>query len=688
MRSLFPLVLTLAVALGGCSRESVESQQEPAPPPIEQFGDLSLLQARGSLRVLVAGPERSGPPTARELSHEEADLLVRFAVRTGLALEWVFVPGPPGLVSALLEGRGDLLTSGAHLNQADWARVSRSVPVETLTERLAMRATEADITRETWGDRVIAVRTGSAAHQELVELQADHPGLGLTMLPDSLSDARAIDALAIGGLDLAVVSNRAIKAAVAAGVPVRAAESFGGDHLVAWALRPNSPQLEAAVNLFLNESRVLSAPRSRHKDDLAGIRARGVLRVLTRASSASYFVWRGQLLGFEYELVRELAQRERLHLEMVIPPPEADLIDWLLEGRGDMIAASLAVSDERRARGIEFTRRYHQAVETLVTRHDDEVPTLEALAGRTVVVNAGSSYWSTVQSLQARGVDVALEPPPEPLGTDEIISRVADGEFDLTVADSHIIAMEQAWRDDILAGLPLGEPVDHGWAVRSDNPELLATLDRFVRAEYRGLYYNIVYDRYFACDAGDPSPPADARFSEALSPWDDLVRAYAANYGFDWRLVLAQMYQESRFDPDARSAKGAVGLMQMLPSTAGELGFEAVDDPEAGIHAGVKYLAWLRDRFEPGLTVHDRTWFTLAAYNAGYGHVQDARRLAAQLGLDPDRWFDNVEEAMLLLSRPSHAQSALHGYCRGREPVSYVRRIRTLFAAYSQTVES
>ena len=208
-------------------------------------------------------------------------------------------------------------------------------------------------------------------------------------------------------------------------------------------------------------------------------------------------------------------------------------------------------------------------------------------------------------------------------------------------------------------------------------------LNEFLDREYRGLLYNIIYAKYFK----DPRRIARHRSERAkelraLSPYDDTVKQYAARYDFDWRLILAMMYQESRFNPGASSFAGARGLMQVLPGTAGEMGFDNLYDPEESIHAGVKYLAWVRERFEPELSVRDRMWFTLAAYNAGSGHVRDARRLARQQGWNPNVWFGNVERAMLLLSRPQYAQAARHGYCRCGEPVRYVRDVRSRYNAY------
>ena len=157
---------------------------------------------------------------------------------------------------------------------------------------------------------------------------------------------------------------------------------------------------------------------------------------------------------------------------------------------------------------------------------------------------------------------------------------------------------------------------------------------------------------------------------------------FAKQYGFDWRLIVSQMYQESRFNPQARSWAGAVGLMQVLPRTARSIGFHDVKPPELGIHAGVKYLDWVRERFDSELPVEIRTWFALAAYNAGHGHVRDARRLARKQGLNPDRWFGHVEQAIQLLAKRKYARQARHGYCRGSEPVQYVREIKRRYEAY------
>jgi membrane-bound lytic murein transglycosylase F len=172
-----------------------------------------------------------------------------------------------------------------------------------------------------------------------------------------------------------------------------------------------------------------------------------------------------------------------------------------------------------------------------------------------------------------------------------------------------------------------------------------------------------------------------------ISEWDAMAKKYARQFEFDWRLVLAQMYQESRFDPKAKSWVGAQGLMQVMPATAKELNVGDVTEPEVGVHAGVKLMSKYAKLFDrPQIKEKDRLRFALAAYNCGPGHIYDAQRLAVDLKLDPNKWFKNVEQAMLLLSKPAYASKARYGYCRCTEPVNYVSEIQTRYDSYSDLV--
>ena len=174
-----------------------------------------------------------------------------------------------------------------------------------------------------------------------------------------------------------------------------------------------------------------------------------------------------------------------------------------------------------------------------------------------------------------------------------------------------------------------------------------------------------------------------------VSPFDELFRQYASEFGFDWRLLAAQSYEESRFDPEARSRVGAMGLMQIMPQTARGFGFDNPDDPDQAVHLGALYLRHQADQFGPEVeNEEDLIWFALASYNAGFGHVGDARRMAAAHGRDPDRWFGEVEEVMPLLARSEYHSQTRYGYCRCTEPVNYVSRIREKLSAYRQLLPS
>ncbi len=177
-----------------------------------------------------------------------------------------------------------------------------------------------------------------------------------------------------------------------------------------------------------------------------------------------------------------------------------------------------------------------------------------------------------------------------------------------------------------------------------------------------------------------PAVPSPS-YAVTLSPYDATVRKYARQYDLDWRLLTAQMSAESGFEPHAQSPAGAVGLMQLMPPTAADMGFASFHRPEENIHAGVKYVRWLHARFAT-VPEAERINFVIAAYNAGPGHVRDAQRLAAWLGWDPNHWSGSVEKAILLLERPENYAYARYGYCRGSETVTYVKRVRATYAAY------
>lgn len=679
MRLLLGGALLAVVTAVGCAPEP-----RTTATPDAHHGDLDEIRARGTLRVLlpkrvVAEQLPRGGPT---LDHER-QLIEQFARDEGLEPVWIRVASREQLLSGLLAGHGDIAAANLTASAERRERVRFTVPVSVVREQLVGRGDDPEPVRsvDDLAGRRIHIRRSSSFWSTVDELRIRQPTLIVEVVPEDVETEEILHRVARGEYDLTVADSNLVDACLSYNLNIAVRMDLTGDRAIGFAVRPDSRLLLDRIDRFLSSIQLATRAGERHTDDLDGLLERRVLRVLTRNTATTYFLWRGQLKGFEYELAGEFARQQGLRLEMIVPREGESLFDLLREGRGDLIAAGLVPPPERRLDGVTFRRPYDRVSHVVVARSDDQEPPsrFADLRGRTFHVRRGGSFWRTLAPLAADW-GFRLEAVPESLGIPEIISRVATGEYDLTVADNRTLAIERSWRRDVRAALTLRGAIPLSWAVRESNPQLAAAVDAFVKRSHRGLFYNVVHDRYF----GERSLRAAgrARLAHGLSPYDEIVKKFADDYGFDWRLVVAQMYQESRFRQDAESFAGARGLMQIMPATAVELGIEDFDDPEAAIHAGIRYLDWVRDRFEPQLPVRDRMWFTLAAYNAGPGHVLDARRLARELGLNPNRWFENVERAMLLLSNVEYSANARHGYCRCGEPVAYVREIRERYNAY------
>jgi membrane-bound lytic murein transglycosylase F len=701
-----PWVLSLLVLLfGGCSPgedEAAPSQAKAPPPELKapknyvETGDLEALKDRGKLRILAQRFESEDESLPRQVSplHAEQTIAQGFAEAQGLKPVMVYVDGVGELIPALVEGRGDVIATNLTITESRKEQVGYSVPVHFVREQLVGSEGQARVENlKALAGKTVGAQPSTSFWETLQGIKEKVSGMKLEALPEDLTTDEILDMVSAGAIDYTVEDSNVITATLAYRDDIAVLRDLTGERPVAWAVRPDSPDLLAALNRYLNAHHLTNLDQPVMLGDLDAIKKRGVLRMLTRNSGATYFLWRGQLLGFEYEMAKRFAERQGVRLEVVVPPSHEELIPWLIEGRGDFIAAFLRPTQDRIAQGVSFSRHYHYTREMLVARNDDRIDSPDDLAGREIVVRRTSSYWDSIRRLQEQGLEVELREAPEDMETPEIIDLVGQGDFDLTVADSHILDLELTARDDVKGAFPVTDPVAAGWVVRGGDTQLLGAIEGYFRKEYRGTVYNLTFQKYFENKRKIlelREERVDLNPNGSLSPYDDIVRKYTEQYGFDWRMVIAQMYQESRFDPKAKSWAGAKGLMQVLPSTAAEFGFKKGElaDPDTGIHAGVKYLDWIRDRFDAELPVTDRMWFTLASYNAGYGHVRDARRLAGQKGWDRNRWFDNVERAMLLLSNPKYYRKAAHGFVRGTEPVAYVQQIAERYRAYVRIMEA
>lgn len=685
----FLMVLLLLVVTPGCG------EQAPEPPivgPVET-GDLDAMLERGNLRVIVPGTALGEPSLPRQGSPvaQQRELAESFARSLGVQMDLVPVFRLGEMLPLLEEARTDLVAANLTVTPAREERVDFSLPVDHVHELVLVRAGNEEIgSLDDLRGRTVMVDRASSFWDTLNALREEYPDIQLLPAPDHFDDESMIDMLATGQIDATVRDSNIAAMYLSYRDDIQVAFSVEERQSIAWAVRPDTPDLLAALDRFLTIEKLTRPREARYVGDLPELQERRRLRILLPNTAASYYLWRGELVGFEYEFARRFAEEHGLRLEVVVPTERDVPLDRLEQGRVDVAGRFLELTEpDADDAPTRFTNPWHHAQPYLVSPADaTEIADWDGVAGSTVAALENGILWAELETYaDEHGFDLL---PLPGLGGDieDLVTRLVAGEFDHAVVEGHLLSMEMARRDDLQRQFEAGSPVPHGWAVRSADTELLEALNEFFRKEHRSAFYNILYRRYFE-DERRIRRQLDERIHGAgqLSPWDDLVRRYAERHGFDWRLIVAQMYQESRFDPAARSPMGAAGLMQLMPRTAQQVGVQNLDDPAESVRGGVLYLDWVRRQLPEDLPVADRIWFTLAAYNAGLGHLLDARRLAEQKGWDPDRWFDNVENAMLLLSQRPYYSQARHGYVRGSEPVAYLESISSRFKAYVQLTE-
>ncbi|WP_089682867.1 transporter substrate-binding domain-containing protein [Catalinimonas alkaloidigena] len=438
--------------------------------------------------------------------------------------------------------------------------------------------------------------------------------------------------------------------------------------------------------------------------DLPEIRKRGKLVAITSYSPTSYFLYRGEPMGYEYELLERLADYLDLDLEIRIAYNLDNFIEMLNTGEGDLVAHSLSITKPRK-KHVDFTDHYSVTRQVLVQRkpegwrqmkrHEIEKVLIRDpldLIGKEVHVRKNSAYYRRLYNLsQEMGGDVLIEPIEGNLETNEIIRKVAEGEIDYTVADESLAKINATYYQDLDVGTAVSFPQRQAWMVRKTSPQLRKAVNAWLAEEKKGVDFYAIYNKYYKNRKRFRRRVNSEYFSLTggkISAYDDLIQRGAGQLGWDWKLLASQIYQESHFDPSSTSWAGATGLMQLMPSTAQELGDYDLTHPGESIEAGVTYLKKLAKLYEDVPDSLERIKFVLATYNAGPGHVSDARRLAEKLGKDPNVWTGNVADCILLKAQKKHYSDPVvkHGYCRGEEPHNYVEDIFKRYQIYDDLI--
>lgn len=436
--------------------------------------------------------------------------------------------------------------------------------------------------------------------------------------------------------------------------------------------------------------------------DLSEIRENGKLVVLTDFNSTNYFIYRGQPMGYQYELLQELADHLRIKLDVIVSNDLQESFNYLSEGRCNLLAINLTITKERR-RYFDFTEPHTQTRQVLVQRKPDNWKKLSKselekqlirnqldLAGKTIYVERNSSYAERLKNLSDEiGDSIIIEEVQE--NSEQLISFVAEGDIDFTVCDENVALVNQTYYPNIDVYTAISFPQNLAWAVQKGATSLKHEIDIWLKEFKKTTKYAVIYNKYFRNQRTSQMVASDyfSLTSGRISAYDEAIKKHSNQIGWDWRLLASVIYQESRFDPNAESWAGAFGLMQLMPNTARRFGVNKSSSPEQHIRAGVEFIQWLDNRFKEKIPdPQERIKFILASYNIGYGHIEDAMNLAEKYGKDPAIWDDGVNEFLLMKSKPEYYLDPVvkYGYCRGVETYNFVSEVLERYNDYRNII--
>ena len=678
------------------SEASTPKKSVPDRPQYKSQADWDAMQSKGVLRIIVPHHFQYNEFLPRKTIsfNQEVNLIIRFAEAHNLTPLIITEKKFSKMLPLLLQGSGDIVAANLTITQSRKEQVNFTYPILHSIEQLVVAKTFTEkLSIEKLSGIKIGVRPNTSFWDTITEIKESslkdrQEDIQLIALDDTITTDEKFNEIISGKIDAAIIDSNRLIQVLEYRNDIKAALDLGKERPIAWAVRKSNPELLKQLNRFIKKEKLLEHLPDTRLGDLDSIKKHRQLRLITRNNASTYFLWKSQLMGFEYDLIKKFAEQQKVNLVVMVANNFEQMIEWLVAGNGDIISSGLIKTPQRSQLPIEYTEPYLFVQEVIVQRKDEKaIASTKELHERTFYVRKSSSYWSTLYKLQNRlsseGIHFSIETVPETMETEAIIKQVLDGKFDLTLADSHIIAIEKSWHSNIQASLPLTGEHGHRWLLRKNDKKLLSELNKFIKKEYKQLFYNISFNKYFKNSRKLFDINSREFNDNKVSDYDHLIKSFAREYDFDWRLIAAQINKESQFNPKAKSWAGAKGLMQVMPKTARSVGISNLEKPENGIRAGLKYMAWINDQLSDELPADVQVWFTLAAYNAGLGHLKDARILAANQGLNPDRWFGNVEQAFLLLSKPEYSKKARYGYVRGIEPVTYVKRIQALYKLYS-----
>lgn len=398
------------------------------------------------------------------------------------------------------------------------------------------------------------------------------------------------------------------------------------------------------------------------KFDLDTIERKGKITVLIDNSALSYFEWRGKNMGFEYEILDSFAKSLGLKLEVKVMQNQKDFLTSINNGEGDVIACNQAVTLSAK-KNMDFSIPFYSTHQVLIQRKNSDSMLIKEpsnLVNKQVYVVKGTAYELKLQQLSdelGEKIDCRfLETAPN---TEDLIEMVAAGKINYTIANENLGRISQELHENLNTQMIISATQNIAFGLRKNNPKLKQRLDRFLSVYCKSMQFSELKLRYFdymkVSSVIEPIPLKKGN----ISPFDNFFIAAAKKYGWDWKILAAISCKESNFNPNARGLGGAFGLMQFMPRTGASYGVNPSSTPEEQINAAMTminkvYLSWASIP-----DTEQRLKFMLASYNAGKGHIDDAKRLAIKYGLNPQIWDGNVQVMVKNLADPTYYRDPL-----------------------------
>lgn len=424
--------------------------------------------------------------------------------------------------------------------------------------------------------------------------------------------------------------------------------------------------------------------------DIDSICGRGTLRVVTDYNSVNYFVCKDVAVGYQYDMVSEYAKHLGVKLEIFVSNDNEHNIEMLNSGKVDVIATTL-IADTINEGRIAFVEPYGRSRVVLVQRVEEgrqkvTPDTLQLLAGDTISMLANSFYESMVENINDTShFDDIIIDPIEHYDVEQIIQLVAENEVKQTVALENIARANKWYYSNLDIETGLTGEYDLAWGVRTNAVGLKTDIDSWLKDFKKTQRFKQIFRKYVIDPREHHSNVQKTTADTYRDDYEEIIKRLATDDRYNWLMISSVVYQESHFNPEAKSWAGARGLMQLMPETAKRFGVDDISHPEQNIDAGIRYLLWLDKRLVSYVPdMQERIKFTLAAYNIGLGHIMDAMRLAEKYGMKPDIWQGNVEVTLLQKANAQFYSDPVvkHGYCRGTETINYVRNVMDRYQNY------